>query len=259
MSATLHIVKIGGRLLDDPGLREQCLKSFSGLEGPAILVHGGGSRASSLAEEMGVEVRMIEGRRITDDSTLEIALMVYAGLLNTRLVAELQALGCPALGLSGADGDLIRAHRRPAEPIDFGWVGDIDRVNGKLLYSLAGQGLRPVLCALTHDGKGNLYNTNADTIAAEVARALASDYTVNLWYCFEKEGVLGDVNEPKSLVRSLDQAGFERMRSEGSVASGMVPKLHNAFRALQGGVNRVAIGKAGYFGESISTYTELVL
>ncbi len=257
MKPVLHIVKIGGKLLDEPGLRTSCLASLASLKEPCVLVHGGGSRATTLAQETGVGVCMVDGRRITDDATLEIALMVYAGLLNKQLVAELQAKGCNALGLSGADGDLIRSHKRPARPIDFGWVGDVDHVRTELLGTLIGQGLCPVLCALTHDGRGQLLNTNADTIATEVAIALSSEFRVRLWYCFEKEGVLRDVEEPHSVIRLLDLQLYHRLRDEGRVASGMIPKLDNAFRAREGGVETVGIGKAGYFAGDSINFTQI--
>jgi acetylglutamate kinase len=210
-----------------------------------------------MARETGVDVKMIEGRRVTDDATLEIALMVYAGLINKQLVAELQAKGCPALGLSGADGDLIRSHKRPAAPVDFGWVGDVDHVRAELLGSLIAQGLCPVLCALTHDGKGQLLNTNADTIATEVAISLSSEFRVRLWYCFEKEGVLREVEDPRSLIPRLNRRLYNELREEGRIASGMIPKLDNAFRALEQGAESAGIGKAGYFAMSSSNFTQL--
>jgi len=254
----INLIKMGGQLLDEPDLRRECLEAFARMEGPKILVHGGGRRASTLARETGVEVRMVEGRRITDDATLEIALMVYAGLLNKGLVAELQALGCPALGLSGADGDLIRARKRPAEPIDFGWVGDVDRVNTGMLDKLLESGWCPVVCALTHDGNGQLLNTNADTIAMELSSAMAAVHELRLWFSFERDGVYSDLNRPDSLLMELDRTAFERMRSEGSIAAGMVPKLENAFKALDAGVQVIGIGKGGYFAENHRNYTRIL-
>ncbi len=257
MKPALHIIKIGGKLLDDPISRDACLDSLASLDEACILVHGGGNRATTMAQETGIDVKMIDGRRVTDDATLEIALMVYAGLINKQLVAELQAKGCNALGLSGVDGDLIRSHKRPARPIDFGWVGDVDRVRSDLLASLIGQGLCPVLCALTHDGKGQLLNTNADTIASEVAISLASEFRVRLWYCFEKEGVLREVEDSRSLIPRLNHRLYLELREEGRIASGMIPKLDTAFRALELGADSAAIGKAGYFALPASNFTQL--
>lgn len=259
MKQTVSVVKIGGAFLETPGLVDAFTEAFAGMAGLKVLIHGGGQRASQLSTRLGIEPRMVEGRRITDEASLEVAVMVYGGWANKTLVARLQALGCPALGVSGADADLIRAHKRPAGVIDYGLVGDVDGVNVPALRALLEAGFVPVFCALTHDGKGQLLNTNADTIAAELAIALGVAFETHLYYCFEKEGVLRDVNDPASAIPKIDPEGYETLREQGLIAAGMLPKLHNCFQALQRGVGRVFIGPPSLLTPQRKTYTEITL
>ena len=259
MKQTVSIVKIGGAFLETPGLVDAFTQAFASLEGPKVLVHGGGQRASELSTRLGIEPRMVDGRRITDGPSLEVAVMVYGGWANKTLVARLQALGCPALGVSGADADLIRAHKRPVGAIDYGFVGDVESVNLPALKALLGAGFVPVFCALTHDGNGQLLNTNADTIAAELAIALGAEFESHLYYCFEKEGVLRDVNDPGSVIRKIDPAAYERLKEGQVIAAGMLPKLHNCFQSLRRGVGRVFIGPPSLLTPQRETFTEITL
>lgn len=240
----LRVVKIGGNIIDDPRRLESFLAHFSGLTGPKILVHGGGKIATELAQKLGVPQTLIEGRRVTDSETLRIAAMVYGGWVNKQLVASLQAKGCPALGVCGADGDLLRAHKRIHATIDYGWVGDIDAVNAPLIDRWLGQGLTPVVAPLTHDGNGQLLNTNADTIAQEIAQAMSQAFKVELVFGFDKSGVLRDVNDENTRIPSLGFTEYADLKSKGIINEGMIPKLDNAFAALKKGVRKVIIGKA---------------
>ncbi len=242
MKKELHILKIGGAVLEDAAELEETLGFFSNLPGYKLLGHGGGRRASRMSEALGIAPKMFEGRRITDADTLEVVTMVYAGLENKRLAAMLQAMGCNAIGLSGADGNSILAEKRPVGKVDYGFAGDIKQVNARGLSGLIADGFTPVLCAITHDGKGQLLNTNADTIAAELAIALAAHFQVNLYYCFEKAGVMTDVNDPGSVILQLDPEQYARHREDGIIADGMLPKLDNAFRALKAGAASVQVG-----------------
>ncbi len=242
MKPPLSIVKIGGALLEDPERVTSFAGAFTTLEGPKIAIHGGGRRATELGNRLGVPPRVIDGRRITDQATLEIAVMVYAGWANKTLVASLQALGCNALGVSGADAGLIRARKRPVGEIDYGLVGDIDSVNTRGVSALLESGCVPVFCAITHDGAGQLLNTNADTIAAELAGAMSSAYRTRLYYCFESAGVLRDVSDPASVIPRIDRASYTDLQQQGVIAAGMLPKLHNCFQALEKGADRVFIG-----------------
>lgn len=259
MKQKMTIVKIGGALLEDPARLQSFCQAFTDLGGQKVLVHGGGQRASELSRRLGHPPQMVDGRRITDAHALEVAVMVYAGWANKTLVARLQALGCHAIGLSGADADIIRATRRPVAEVDFGWVGDVERVSGERLSGLLDQGLVPVLCALTHDGQGHMLNTNADTIAAEVAISLSQDTHCTLMYCFDKPGVLTDIRDEKSLLPSLDRETCERLQASGAIATGMLPKLHNGFRALQEGVKRVQVGAPSMLNPGHDTFTALEL
>lgn len=238
----ISIVKIGGNILDDPSALHDLIKDFADLKTKKILVHGGGKSATRLAEKLGVKTEFIDGRRITNKEMLDVAVMAYAGSNNKEVVAQLQAFGCNAIGISGADAGLILSDKRPAEPIDFGFVGDVKKVHSDRLIGLLNLGLTPVFCALTHDGNGQLFNTNADTIAAEVAISLASDYASELLYCFEKEGVLTDVSDENSVIPNLEKTAYDRLKSEGKIHSGMIPKLDNCFYALENGVASVRIG-----------------
>lgn len=242
----LTVIKIGGNVIDNSEKLHQFLLDFTALPGEKILVHGGGKIATELALSLGIEPKMVEGRRITDIETLRIVTMVYAGLINKNMVAQLQAKGCNAIGLTGADGNVIKAVKRPIKEIDFGFVGDLDEtsVSVATLDSLLKSKLIPVLCAITHDGDTQLLNTNADTIASAVAVAMSSVYETRLVYCFEKKGVLRDVEDDLSLVTEIRSDEFEGLKKEGVVSGGMIPKLHNAFDAIKKGVKAVYIGKA---------------
>lgn len=240
----LYIVKIGGNIIDDEVKLASFLQLFAAVKGKKILVHGGGKLATNLADQMGVEQQMVDGRRITDAATLKIVTMVYAGYINKNIVAQLQANGCNAMGLTGADGNLIQAHKRQHATIDYGYVGDIDTVNTGLLQSLLQQDMTIVASPITHDTKGNLLNTNADTIAQEIATALGKIYTVNLIYSFEKSGVLLDITDEHSVISKLTPAYYAELKTAQRIFAGMLPKLDNAFAALQKGVRKVMIGKA---------------
>ncbi|MCB0596997.1 MAG: acetylglutamate kinase [Lewinellaceae bacterium] len=242
MKKTLHLFKIGGAILEDNKELEETLAFFSNLPGRKLLVHGGGRRASRMSRQLGIEPKLHEGRRITDAATLEVVVMVYAGLENKKVVSMLQALGCNAIGLSGADGNVILAAKRPVKDIDYGYVGDVKTINTQSLAALLEAGMTPALCAITHDGKGQLLNTNADTIAAELAIALTAQYQANLYYCFEKPGVMTDLDNTDSVIRFLDPELYAAYRQQGIIAEGMIPKLDNAFRALKAGAASVQVG-----------------
>lgn len=242
----LTIIKIGGNIIDHSEKLHQFLLDFQAIPGDKILVHGGGKIASELGKSLGIGPQMVEGRRITDIETLRVVTMVYAGLINKNMVAQLQAKDCNAIGLSGADGNVICAVKRPVGQVDYGFVGDLNAtsVNAKTLQSLLEAGLVPVLCAITHDGEAQLLNTNADTIASAVAVAMSGLYETRLVYCFEKKGVLRDVNDDDSVVRQISSSSFESLKAEGVVSDGMIPKLFNAFEAIRHGVSAVYIGQA---------------
>lgn len=246
-TSRLSIVKIGGNVIDNPSALEDFVEKFAALPGKKILVHGGGKLASDLSTKMGVPVNMVDGRRITDADTLKIATMVYAGLTNKTIVAQLQAKGCDAIGLSGADGNTIQTMKRPVKEIDYGFVGDImhDSVNVANVRKFLDAGFTPVFSAITHNGLGQLLNTNADTIASAIAVAMTTIYETRLIYCFEKSGVLRDVNDENSVIPEISLMDFERMQKVKAVAEGMIPKLQNAFDALGKGVSKVLIGHAG--------------
>lgn len=247
----LYIIKIGGSVIDDAATCMGFLKSFAALDGRKILVHGGGKIATELAKKLGVEQQLVDGRRITDAETLKIITMVYAGGINKDIVAQLQAAGCNAIGLSGADGNAIRAHKRVHASIDYGFVGDVDTVNAGLLKALLELALTPVLCAVSHDGNGQLLNTNADTIAQETAKALAPFYDVSLVYTFEKAGVLRDVADEQSVIEKITPESYTDLKAGNVIFAGMLPKLDNAFAAINAGVQNVIIGKAGQLNEII--------
>ncbi|WP_231426554.1 acetylglutamate kinase [Pedobacter sp. Leaf250] len=247
----LTIIKIGGNVIDNSENLHQFLLDFTALPGDKILVHGGGKIATELGESLGVEAKMVDGRRITDIETLRIVTMVYAGLINKNMVAQLQAKGSNAIGLTGADGNIIKAKKRPIKKIDYGFVGDLDEhsVSSTTLDSLLKAGLVPVLCAITHDGETQLLNTNADTIASSVAVAMSALYETRLVYCFEKKGVLKDVTDDDSVVREIKADEFNGLKADGTIQGGMIPKLHNAFEAIKKGVSAVYIGKANELAE----------
>jgi acetylglutamate kinase len=258
MKSKLSILKIGGNVIEDEQKLDIFLNAFAQLEGVKILVHGGGKKATDLSSQLGVETIMHKGRRITSNENLEIITMVYAGLLNKSIVVKLQANKCNAIGLSGTDGNSISAVKRPVEPIDFGFVGDVRKVNDNLINLFLSNAITPVFCALTHNNKGQLLNTNADTIAAEIAIAMSDKYDTELIYCFEKKGVLNDVNKADSVISKMNSADFETVKENGKVHEGMLPKLTNAFYALENGVKAVCIqnyGSIGFPGPNGTTIT----
>ena len=236
------VVKVGGAIVEDSEQLARLLKDFAAIPGKKVLVHGGGRRATKVAAALGIESKMVNGRRITDADMLEVVTMVYGGLVNKNLVAKLQANGVNALGLTGADMDVIHSHKRPLKDgIDFGFVGDVEHANGKMLQTLINEGITPVMAPLTHDGKGNILNTNADTIASETAKALAPYYDVTLIYSFEKKGVLSNPEDDDNVIPVITHADFERYKADGTVAGGMIPKLENALAAIDAGVKEVII------------------
>ena len=238
----ITIVKVGGAVVEDEAQLTQLLKDFAAIEGKKVLVHGGGRRATKVAAALGIESKMVNGRRITDADMLEVVTMVYGGLVNKNLVARQQAAGVNPLGLTGADIDVIRSHKRPIKDgIDFGFVGDVEKANGQMLHTLINAGITPVMAPLTHDGQGHILNTNADTIAGETAKALAPYYDVTLIYSFEKKGVLSNPDDDNSVISEITREDFERYKADGTVAGGMIPKLDNAFDAIDAGVKRVII------------------
>ena len=254
---SLKVIKIGGNVIDNPESLHQFIADFAMLEGPKILVHGGGKIATKLAEDLGIKSKMVEGRRITDGESLKVVTMVYAGLINKNIVAGLQSENCNAIGLSGADGNLIHAKRRPLKElfskeknetisVDYGFVGDLDEssIDHQGLRKLLEAGFTPVFSAITHDGKGQLLNTNADTIASAISISMSEDYEASLIFCFEKAGVLMDVEDEDSVIRSIDPHYYNELKRQGIINDGMIPKLDNAFEALNKGLKEVCIGKA---------------
>lgn len=246
MGSVLNIIKIGGNVIDDEQQLHVFLEKFAALQGKKILVHGGGKIATRVAAALGVEAKMLDGRRITDEPMLDVVTMVYAGLTNKKIVAALQQNDCDALGLSGADGNVIKAVKRPVKEVDYGFVGDIlaDSVNSLSIKKFLDAGFVPVFSAITHNGIGQLLNTNADTIASALAISLAKLYETRLIYCFEKNGVLRDVNDDNSVIKNIKAADFESLKTEGVIYEGMIPKLENAFAAIAKGVKNVYIGNA---------------
>lgn len=247
---SLHIIKIGGNVIDNSENLHHFLKDFTALDGFKILVHGGGKVATQVAEDMGIEAKLVDGRRITDIETLRVVTMVYGGLINKNIVAQLQRFGNNAIGLTGADGNFIQAVKRPVKTIDYGFVGDIHEksINPGNISKLMEAGFTPVFCALTHDGEGQLLNTNADTIASALAVSLSSLYDTTLIYCFEKKGVLQDIDDEDSLIREINPEHYEELKIKRIIHSGMLPKLDNAFTAIACGVKAVIIGKSDDLG-----------
>ncbi|MDY3847708.1 MAG: acetylglutamate kinase [Prevotella sp.] len=251
---TLNIIKVGGAVVEDEQQLAQLLSDFSAITGPKVLVHGGGRRATKVAESLGIETKMVNGRRITDADMLEVVTMVYGGLVNKNVVARLQSVGVNALGLTGADVDVIRSHKRPLKNgIDYGFVGDVDKTDGKMLATLIEAGITPVMAPLTHDGQGTILNTNADTIAGETAKALAPYYDVTLTFCFEKKGVLSNPDDDDSVIPTITRDDFNRYVADGTIAGGMIPKIENALDAIEAGVKKVVITKANALGTSSGT------
>ena len=242
MKQKLTIVKVGGAVVEDELQLSQLLKDFSAIEGRKVLVHGGGRKATKMAERLGIETKMVEGRRITDADMLEVVTMVYGGLVNKNLVAKLQANGVNALGLTGADANAIRSHKRPLKNgVDYGFVGDVDQADGEMLGRLIEAGITPVMAPLTHDGEGQILNTNADTIASETAKALANLYDVTLIFSFEKKGVLRNPDDDDSVIATITHADFERYKADGTISGGMLPKIENALSAVDAGVSKVIV------------------
>ncbi len=239
----INVIKIGGNVIDHPEKSKAFLQAFAEFPGNKVLVHGGGVLASRIGQSLGVVPNMVDGRRITDKETLDVVTMVYAGLINKNLVAQLHAFGQPAIGLTGADGNLILSSKRPVGAIDYGYVGDVISVNTVLLEALLSQKISPAICAITHDGKGQLLNTNADTIASSVAKSLAQKtHQVNLYFCFDRAGVLMDEKKEDSLVPLINEDIYNELKKERVIHSGMIPKLENAFNALEAGVYNVWLG-----------------
>lgn len=254
----LNIVKIGGAIIEEDAKLLPFLENFAALEGPKILVHGGGKKATAWSEKLGIPVQMKDGRRVTDAATLELITGLYAGQVNKSIVAHLQGMNCNALGLSGADANAIQAVKRPVKAIDYGFVGDVKQVNNSWFKHLLHQNISPVCCAITHDKNGQLFNTNADTITAEIGKALAQDFEVKISYCFELPGVMKDINDSNSLIEKINQAYYQQLLLNNTISAGMLPKLHNAFDALQAGVKEVAIGATNMINQTIP-YTSITL
>ena len=256
---TLKIIKIGGNVIDDAQALSSFLYIFSLIEGPKILVHGGGKSATALAEQTGLEVKMIDGRRITDAATLELITMVYAGKINKTIIAQLQALDCNAVGFTGADGNTITSEKRPVSTIDYGFVGDVKLVETSTLELLLNNNISPVFCAITHDKNGQLLNTNADTIASELAIAFAAQFEVELYYCLEKKGVLKDVNDDNSVIQTITKSSYKKLLDAQLIFSGMLPKLNNCFHALDHEVSKVCIGTPEMLLDSKAIFTTLTI
>ena len=240
----LTIVKVGGKIVEEPNSLKQLLSDFSKISGFKVLVHGGGRSATSLASQLGIESKMVNGRRITDKEMLKVVTMVYGGLVNKQIVAGLQAIGVNGLGLSGCDLNYMRSEKRPVTDVDYGYVGDVKEVNAGILVDLILKGVVPVLAPLTHDNAGNLLNTNADTIASEAAKALSAFFDVTLMYCFEKKGVLLNESDDESVITQLTPSLFKKYIADNTIQGGMIPKLENSFEALKAGVKQVLITRA---------------
>ena len=256
---SVTIIKIGGNIIDNPTELSQFLSDFSKIEGYKVLVHGGGKSATKMAESIGLVPQMIDGRRITDATMLEVVVMIYAGQINKNIVAQLQANSTNAMGFSGADGNLIQSDKRNHPTINYGFVGDVKKVNTQLLETLLSNGIVPVFCAITHDGKGQLLNTNADTIASELAIALSEIFDVTLNYCFEKPGVLYDAEDDSSVIENINQELYSKLKAEKAIHSGMIPKLDNCFNSLSKGVQKIKIGHHRMLQDKTALYTSIEL
>lgn len=244
MKEKITIIKVGGKIVEEEATLAALLDRFAAIEGRKVLIHGGGRSATRIAERLGIESRMVDGRRITDEATLQVVTMVYGGLVNKNIVAGLQARGVNALGLTGADCNIIKAHKRPAGKVDYGFVGDVENADGDMLSKLIEQGITPIIAPLTHDGKGSILNTNADTMAAETAKALAGLYDVTLIYCFELPGVMRNPDDDSSIIPSITAESYRTLLDEGVISGGMIPKMENAFNAIGNGVSKVIITRA---------------
>jgi acetylglutamate kinase len=254
---TLKVIKISGNIIDDATSLSSFLQQFSTIEGPKILVHGGGKLATKLANQMQVEVKMIDGRRVTNAETLDVITMVYAGKINKSIVVSLQKNSCNSIGFTGADGNTILSVKRPVNEIDYGFVGDVVQVNTSILEMLLNVNITPVFCAITHDNNGQLLNTNADTIASELAISFAKKYQTELYYCFEKNGVLLDVQNDDSVVENINQEKYQELLEKNIIADGMLPKLNNCFHAINQKVHKVCIGKSEMLYNQNSKFTTI--
>lgn len=250
MKEHLTIIKVGGKIVENSESLNSLLKDFAAVEGKKLLVHGGGRSATQMAARLGVETKMVDGRRITDEAMLEVVTMVYGGLVNKRIVAGLQALGVNAVGLTGADMNIVLSDKRKVSAVDYGWVGDVKRVNAEAVATLIESGCCPVVAPLTHDGCGHMLNTNADTMAGEMAKAMAAHYDVTLMFCFEKPGVLADENDDSSLIPTITPAVLDDLKRRGVVSGGMIPKLDNAIACVSAGVESVVITRADRIADS---------
>ncbi|TXG38514.1 acetylglutamate kinase [Seonamhaeicola maritimus] len=255
----LSIVKIGGNIIEDSNALDAFLQLFSKLEGKKILVHGGGKRATGVAAKLGIESKMVNGRRITDADTLEVITMVYGGLVNKNIVAKLQALSIDAIGLTGADVNSITSDKRPVKEIDFGFVGDVKAVAHNSIDKLIQADFTPVFCAITHDGNGQLLNTNADTITSQVAVGMSEVYETSIYYCFELNGVLEDINDKNSVIKHIDSKLYTELLEKGIIADGMLPKLENCFDALNNGVSKINMGNTSMLTQENDNFTTITL
>lgn len=256
MKEKLTIVKVGGKIVEEEESLARLLADFATIDGHKLLVHGGGRSATRIAAQLGIESQMVNGRRITDAEMLKVVTMVYGGLVNKSIVAGLQAKGVNALGLTGADMNVIRSVKRPVKDVDYGFVGDVEKVDAALLGDLIARGIVPVMAPLTHDGDGHMLNTNADTIAGETAKALAAQFDVTLMYCFEKKGVLSDENDDDSVIPHIDRKRFEALVADGTIQGGMIPKIENSLSAVEAGVSRVIITLASAIDGNSGTVIE---
>lgn len=256
---TLQIVKIGGNVINNSAALTSFLKDFAELKGPKILVHGGGKKATEVSSAMGLQPQMINGRRVTDEATVEVVTMVYAGLLNKNITAKLQSFGCNAMGLSGADANCILAHKRIVKDVDYGFAGDVDAINSEIINVLLQNNVTPVFCAITHDKNGQLLNTNADTIASEVSIGMSDLYHTELNFVFELKGVLENIDNKNSVIKQINTSKYEDLIAAGIIADGMLPKMQNCFNALNRGVQKVKIGDASMIQNTNDLYTTISL
>jgi len=255
----LSIIKIGGNIIEDESSLHEFLKLFSNHTGKKILVHGGGKKATQMAAKLGIASTMLNGRRITDAATLEVITMVYGGLVNKNIIAKLQSLGINAIGLSGADGNTILSSKRPVKEIDYGFVGDVKNVDNQAIEVLINHDFTPVFCAITHDGNGQLLNTNADTITSQIAVSMSKNYETSIYYCFELNGVLEDINDKNSVIKHINSKSYSTLLSDGIIADGMLPKLENCFNALKNGVRAVFMGNTTILTKENENYTKIML
>lgn len=257
MKSVLKIVKTGGKLIEDKARFQEFLKDFSAMEGPKVLVHGGGNFATEVATKLGYETKMLDGRRITDANSMQVITMVYAGLISKNIVAGLQKLGSNAVGLCGADGKSVISKKRPVKEVDYGYVGDIEEINVAFISSLLEQGIIPVFSAISYSDDGEILNTNADSIAAEISKAMSREYETELYYCFEKKGVLADAQDDDSVIEVLDKEKYQELVEKKIISDGMLPKLHNCFQALENGVSTIYLGDSGLLQKN-SIHTKIV-